>query len=133
MRISDWSSDVCSSDLFALGFLLLGGGSLDGMMHQLDNLARRYVEADAARVQSFRDLFLAAHLAVTILLIILRQDRIVPAQLPEGLRDHGCTDRARTSATHRTRCAPAQATGLWRPQPETALGGPPRVLRADRG
>src|SRR3546814_6454807 len=23
MRISDWSSDVCSSDLFALGFVLL--------------------------------------------------------------------------------------------------------------
>src|SRR3546814_11830490 len=61
------STMLLSWGVFALGFLLLGGGSLDGMMHQLDNLARRYVEADAARVQSFRDLFLAAHLAVTIL------------------------------------------------------------------
>src|SRR3546814_11651651 len=63
------STMLLSWGVFALGFLLLGGGSLDGMMHQLDNLARRYVEADAARVQSFRDLFLAAHLAVTILQI----------------------------------------------------------------
>lgn len=83
------STMLLSWGVFALGFLLLGGASLDGMMHQLDNLARRYVEADAVRVQSFRDLFLAAHLAVTILLIILRRDRIVPAQLPEGIRDHG--------------------------------------------
>lgn len=76
------STMLLSWGVFALGFLLLGGGSLD-------DLARRYVEADAARVQSFRDLFLAAHLAVTILLIILRRNRIVPAQLPEGIRDHG--------------------------------------------
>src|SRR3546814_14002573 len=45
------STMLLSWGVFALGFLLLGGGSLDGMMHQLDNLARRYVEADAARVQ----------------------------------------------------------------------------------
>lgn len=43
------STMLLSWGVFALGFLLLGGGSLDGMMHQLDNLARRYVEADAAR------------------------------------------------------------------------------------
>lgn len=83
------STMLLSWGVFALGFLLLGGGSLDGMMHQLNNLARRYVEADAARVQSFRDLFLAAHLAVTILLIVLRRDRIVPAPLPESICDHG--------------------------------------------
>lgn len=83
------STMLLSWGVFALGFLLLGGGSLDGMMHQLDNIARRYVEADAARVQSFRDIFFTAHLAVTILLIILRRDRIVPAQLPERIRDNG--------------------------------------------
>lgn len=82
------STMLLSWGVFALGFLLLGGGSLDGMMHQLDNFAHRYVEADAARVQSFRDIFLAAHVAVTILLIILRRDRIVPAPLPERIRDH---------------------------------------------
>src|SRR3546814_1239427 len=38
------STMLLSWGVFALGFLLLGGGSLDGMMHQLDNLARRYVE-----------------------------------------------------------------------------------------
>lgn len=83
------STMLLSWGVFALGFLLLGGGSLDGMMHQLNNIARRYVEADAARVQSFRDIFLAAHLGVTILLTILRRDRIVPAQLPERICDNG--------------------------------------------
>ena len=83
------STMLLSWGVFALGFLLLGGGSLDGMMHQLHNLARRYVEADTARVQSFRDLFLAVHIAVTILLIVLRRDRIVPAPLPERTSDHG--------------------------------------------
>jgi hypothetical protein len=83
------STMLLSWGVFGLAFLLLGGGSLDGMMHQLNNLARRYVEADAARVQSFRDIFLAAHLAVTILLIVLRRDRIVPAQVPERICDHG--------------------------------------------
>lgn len=82
------STMLLSWGVFALAFLLLGGGSLDGLMHQLNNLARRYVEADAARVQSFRDIFLAAHFAVTILLIVLRRDRILPAQLPERICDH---------------------------------------------
>src|SRR3546814_21072325 len=74
------STMLLSWGVFALGFLLLGGGSLDGMMHQLDNLARRYVEAAAARVQAFRDLFLAEHLAVPIPLYTLRRDRTVPQQ-----------------------------------------------------
>ena len=83
------STLLLSWGVFAAVFLFLGGVSLDGMMHQLNNIASRYVEADPERVQSFRDLFLAAHLTVSVLLIILRRDRIVPAQLPEGIRDHG--------------------------------------------
>ena len=83
------STMLLSWGVLALGFLLLGGCSLDGMMPHLTTLARRFVGADAARVQSFRDLFLAVHLAVTILLIILRRDRIVPAPLPERICDHG--------------------------------------------
>src|SRR3546814_15006806 len=72
------STMLLSWGVFALGFLLLGGGSLDGMMHQLDNLARRYVEAGAARVQSFRDLLLAAHPPLPLPLITLRPDRPFP-------------------------------------------------------
>src|SRR3546814_18797548 len=30
MRISDWSSDVCSSDLFALKAVIIGGGYATG-------------------------------------------------------------------------------------------------------
>ena len=35
--------------LFVLFFLAIGGFSFDGMMHQLDNLASRYVAAEAVR------------------------------------------------------------------------------------
>src|SRR3546814_18015329 len=65
------STMLLSWGVFALGFLLLGGGSLDGMMHQPDNLARRYVEAAAARVQYFPDLFLSAHPAPPLPLPLL--------------------------------------------------------------
>src|SRR3546814_12994034 len=54
------STMLLSWGVFALGFLLLGGGSLDGMMHQLDNLTRRYVAAAAGRAPSFGDLVPAA-------------------------------------------------------------------------
>lgn len=82
------STLLMSWGVMALVLLLLGNGSLDGMMHQLGNLARRYVEAEPQRVQSFRDAFAGVHLAVSILLILLRRDRIVP-DMSERINDHG--------------------------------------------
>ncbi|WP_067104994.1 hypothetical protein [Sphingopyxis granuli] len=75
--------------LFTLLFLALGGFSLDGLMHQLNNLTSRYVRASPERIASFKHLFIAAHLVVASGLIVLRREKIVPAALPEGKSDHG--------------------------------------------
>ena len=82
------STMLMSWGVIAFALLLLGNGSLDGLMHQLHNLARRYVEAEPQRVQSFRDAFAGLHLGVSLLLIVLRRDRIVPA-LSERKSDRG--------------------------------------------
>ena len=74
--------------LFALCFLALGGFSLDGFMHQLNNLASRYVAATPDRVASFKNTFIAAHLTVAAALIVLRREKIVPAASREGNHDH---------------------------------------------
>src|SRR3546814_2592907 len=43
MRISDWSSDVCSSDLSGAGVLDRAFGILDGLVHRLTGLLGRAV------------------------------------------------------------------------------------------
>lgn len=48
------SSLLISWGLFFLFFLAIGGFSIDGMMHQLANMASRYVAADPARIASFK-------------------------------------------------------------------------------
>ncbi|WP_257551744.1 hypothetical protein [Sphingopyxis sp. DBS4] len=75
--------------VFTLFFLALGGFSLDGLMHQLNNLASRYVAASPDRIASFKTIFIVAHLVVATGLIVLRREKIVPAILPEGNPDHG--------------------------------------------
>src|SRR3546814_7129816 len=47
MRISDWSSDVCSSDLkeFALRLALLPGAHLDHFFHRHQNFAEAILHA----------------------------------------------------------------------------------------
>lgn len=61
---------------FVLFLFLLGGFSLDGVMHHLANMSGRYVAADAERLRGFRHLFLIAHLAVTLLILLLRRGRL---------------------------------------------------------
>src|SRR3546814_21156990 len=46
--------------LFTLLFRALGGFSLHGLMHQLNNLTSRYVRATPERIASFKHLFIAA-------------------------------------------------------------------------
>src|SRR3546814_419634 len=75
--------------LFALFVVSLGGFSLDGLMHQLNNLTARYVAASPDRIASFKNIFIAAHLLIAAGLIVLRREKIVPAALPEGKADHG--------------------------------------------
>jgi Zn-dependent protease len=74
--------------LFALFFLALGGFSLDGLMHQLDNLASRYVAASSERIAAFRHVFAVAHLILATGLIVLRRHCIMPARFPEST-EHG--------------------------------------------
>jgi len=74
--------------LFALFFLALGGFSLDGLMHQLDNLASRYVTATPDRIASFKNAFIAVHLLIAAALIVLRREKIVPAASRKGTPDH---------------------------------------------
>ncbi|MFC3216022.1 hypothetical protein [Novosphingobium panipatense] len=61
--------------VFALFFLALGGFSLDGFMHQLNNLASRYVAASPDRIASFKTIFIVAHLVVATGLIVLRREK----------------------------------------------------------
>jgi Zn-dependent protease len=64
--------------LFVLFFLAIGGFSLDGLMHQLNNLASRYVAADAIRASSFGRVVLAAHLLLSGAIVFFRRHSILP-------------------------------------------------------
>jgi len=75
--------------LFVLFFLAIGGFSLDGMMHQLDNLASRYVMADAARVDGFKYVVGVAHMLLAIAVIFFRRHSLLPPQALEGNARHG--------------------------------------------
>jgi hypothetical protein len=70
--------------LFVLFFLAIGGFSFDGMMHQLDNLASRYVAADAARITSFRHVLIVAHMLLAAAVIFFRRHSILPSRDPKG-------------------------------------------------
>lgn len=70
--------------LFVFFFIAIGGFSFDGMMHQLDNLASRYVAADAARIASFRHVVIAAHMLLATAVIFFRRHRILPPRDPKG-------------------------------------------------
>lgn len=63
---------------FVLFFVAIGGFSLDGTMHQLANLATRYVAAEPARIADFKVLVAALHVVVAGLLIVFRRHAIVP-------------------------------------------------------
>jgi ABC-type glucose/galactose transport system permease subunit len=70
--------------LFVLFFLAIGSFSIDGMMHQLNNLAARYVAADADRVTSFKFLIIAAHTILSAGVIFFRRNAMFPSDLLEG-------------------------------------------------
>jgi len=71
---------LLSWGLFVLFFVAIGGFSLDGLMHQLNNLASRYVVADAQRASSFAHMVLAAHVLLSAAIIFLRRHSILPSK-----------------------------------------------------
>ena len=80
---------LMSWGMFVLFFLLIGGFSIHGLMQQLGNLIGRYLAADAARTASFRDELLAVHLVLTLTILFLRRNRILPATTGQGSTRHG--------------------------------------------
>lgn len=75
--------------LFVLFFLAIGGFSVDGFIHQLNNLTTRYVAADTGRTDTFLNVFVIAHMILSTAVITFRRDRILPEREPEGARHHG--------------------------------------------
>lgn len=75
--------------LVLLFFLAIGGFSIDGMMHQLSNLAGRYVAADSARIASFKHIIFGAQMLLTAVVIVLRRHLIIPRGLNEGSQNNG--------------------------------------------
>lgn len=75
--------------MFFLFFLVIGGFSFDGLMHQLNNFASRYVAADADRIAAFKQTITIAHLVLASAIIFFRRHSILPARTPEGSRRHG--------------------------------------------
>jgi hypothetical protein len=64
--------------LFVFAFLVLGGLSIDGMMHQLANLSTRYVAAGADRTGSFRMLIFSTHLLLSTGILFFRRHTLLP-------------------------------------------------------
>lgn len=75
--------------LFVLFFLAIGGLSLDGMMHQLNNMASRYVTADAARIASFKHVLIFAHMLLSVAVILFRRHSILPSRDPKRSKANG--------------------------------------------
>ena len=75
--------------LFVFFFLVIGGFSFDGLMHQLNNLASRYVAADAARTAHFSMLFFTTHMLLVCGVMFFRRHSILPPRRPEGTSDNG--------------------------------------------
>ena len=80
---------LISWGLFILLFLMLGGFSLDGLIHQLNNLTARYVVAEAARRGSFLNMFAIAHVILSTAVVILRRHHLLPARSETGAPRHG--------------------------------------------
>ncbi|MGF7151637.1 hypothetical protein FHS96_005303 [Sphingomonas zeicaulis] len=67
-----------------LFFVVLGGFSTDGLMHQLNNMAGRYVAADGERIASFKQILLWTQFLLFAAILFFRRGSIVPADLREG-------------------------------------------------
>jgi len=66
--------------LFVLAFLMIGGFSVDGLMHQLANLSTRYVTAAPDRIASFRQLIFTSHLLLSSAVLFFRWDSLLPSR-----------------------------------------------------
>lgn len=70
--------------LFVLLFLMIGGFSFEGLMHQLANLSRRYVTAEPARIASFQAMLIGAHILLSGAILFFRRGTLLPARATAG-------------------------------------------------
>lgn len=68
---------LMSWGLFVLFFFVIGGLSLDGLMHQLANFTSRYVAADGRRVAHFQMVLIGTHILLSLAIIFFRRPRLL--------------------------------------------------------
>ena len=73
--------------LFVLFFLVLGGFSLDGMIHHLQNMTSRYLAAGPDRIDQFKITVGIAHVILSTALIFFRRHSILPRDPAARERD----------------------------------------------
>jgi hypothetical protein len=71
--------------IFVLALLLVSGFSLDGLMHQLANLSTRYIAADAARTDGFRNMVMVAQLLLSSAVLFFRRHHLLPKREPRNV------------------------------------------------
>lgn len=79
--------------ILVLAFLALGDFSFDGMMNHLENLSRRYLAADAARVGQFKMILFGAHMVIATATMFFRRHSWLPADPVQALSE-GTTRQA---------------------------------------
>lgn len=65
--------------VMVLFFILIGGFSLDGMMHHVANLSTRYVAADEARISQFKLIIGSVQLCLSVAIIFFRRHSMLPS------------------------------------------------------
>src|SRR3546814_16397739 len=118
MRISDWSSDVCSSDLIARAngdkLLASPGLALDAITHQPATFTNRDLAMFVHRPSDGKDQFDAVMAAV----------KGVPEMVALGTDGRGeerFTSRAMSETEQRLECAEDRHTDRARPGPPAAI------------
>ena len=86
LRLSGWlaTSALATLGIATLFFLVLGGFTLDGLMLQLDNLASRFVAADAARRGQFAAISFGVMLTGFVLIAFFLRASLISAFLVAG-------------------------------------------------
>lgn len=86
LRLSGWLATTLMATLgiATLFFLILGGFSLEGMMLQLENLASRFLAADAGRREQFEAIALGCLLIGFVLIGFFRRASLFAAFLIPG-------------------------------------------------
>jgi hypothetical protein len=86
LRFSGWlaTSALATLGIATLFFLVLGGFTLDGLMLHLDNLASRFVAADASRRGQFAAISFGVMLTGFVLIAFFRRASLISAFLVAG-------------------------------------------------